>query len=445
MINKIAACSFMLFLAGLVAPQALGGPSVVIQPVSATGAHTIIGTDIFLPTGSQRVGFEFRVAGWGPQELKTAQARLSSAGFDNGFGPIAPASIACPSNNSAGNNFCAQTIGTGSKCANGCPAGATVGCHCDWAFQNILREDYVAFGFGHISAVDSSNPDARFGMTLNDFNNISDPGTSLYLGTFYLDVPADAQGTYNVGIIKPDTFLQDPATAPENNIVIKLHAGARVIIGPPFAPGSRYVAFEPEEPGEQTAVRVTLTSIYHPGPPVAAGEDRDFSALEGHVRWLGPPTIFPDAAPGSSFRAARLQCAPHFMDWGSLGTVQMYGDVVIPSSVYTIVQVSDACEANPNDPFCFGLAQTAHTGQWGDVAVPFARSDQATQPDVADIAAIIDAFRGLVTAAPKARTHLRGPVPNPSEAINFLDVDLAVDAARGMPYPYPVPIPTSCQ
>jgi hypothetical protein len=436
MINKFAFYSSTLFLAWLGASHAFADGSIVIQPVSATGTHTIIGTDIFLPSGPQRVGLEFRVAGWGPQELKTAQARVSAEGFDNGGAPLAPASVSCPSNNSAGHSFCAQTLGAGSKCQIGCPSGSSVGCHCDWGFQSTLREDYVAFGFGNISASDIATSSFRCGMTVNDSSNIPDPGVSLYLGTFYLDIPPGAGGSFDLGITEAETFLRD---AGDDVIPIGLQAGARIIIGPAVAPGSRYVAFQPEEPGVQTAVRIELTSIYHPGPPVAVGEDRDFSAREGEVRWLGPPATFSDAAPDSSFVAARLQCTPHFIDWGSIGTVQIYGDAIIPSSVYTVVQVPISCQANPNDPFCFGLSQTVHTGQWGDVAAPFARSDQAAQPDVTDIAVIIDSFRGLVGAAPKARTNLRGPAPDPSKRINFIDVKLAVDAVRGQAYPYPVP------
>ncbi len=435
MINKAAVYSSILFLGWLGASHAFGGAAVVIQPTSATGTHTIIGTDIFLPSGPRRVGFELRVAGWGPKELRTAQARINSAGLDNGGVPVGTTSVACSGNNSTGHSFCAQTLGAGSRCQLDCSNG----CQCDWAFQSTLREDYVAFGFSNISAVDSSTSNARFGMTLDDSSYIVDPGVSLYLGTFYLDVPAGADGIYDVGIMDDDTFFHGPEPIPGGYIPIELHSGARIIIGPPVAPGSRYVAFEPEEPGLQTAVRVVLTSVYHPGPPVSAGEDRDFGAVEGQVRWLGPPATFPDAAPGSSFLGARLQCTPHFADWGSMGTVQVYGHAIIPSSVYTIVQVPISCQDNPNDPFCFGLPQTVHTGQWGDVAAPFARSDQAAQPDVADIAVIIDSFRGLLSAAPKARTYLRDPIPDPSKAINFADVKLAVDAIRGQPYPYPVP------
>jgi len=116
--------------------------------------------------------------------------------------------------------------------------------------------------------------------------------------------------------------------------------------------------------------------------------------------------------------------------------------VIIPSSVYSIHQVPISCQNDPNNPSCFGPAQVVHTGQWGDAATPYARSDQPAQPDAADLAVMVDAFRELVGAASKSRTHLRGVVPDPATATNFLDVFFAVDAVRGMPFPHPVP--SSC-
>lgn len=406
----------------------------MLQPVSATGVHTIIGTDIFLASGPQSVGFEFRIAGWGPQELRTAQVRFDSSGFDNGFTPLTSANVSCPSNNSAGHNFCAQTLGAGSRCNVGCPGGSSVGCHCEWGFQSTMREDYVGFGFGNFSAADTSNSNFRCGLTISDFNFIPDPGVSLYLGTFYVDVPVGAQGVYELRLGESETFLTDPSGI---DIPIELFAGARVIIGDPIAPGSRYVAFEPGQLFDSSAVKVTLTSIYRPGPPVAAGEDRDFSALEGEVRWLGPPTNYPDNAPGSNSVASRLQCTPHYANWGALGTIQVYGDAIVPSSIYAFQQCSSGVD--PDNPACFGPIQKNHTGQWGDVTAPFARSDQAAQPDMTDIAVIVDAFRGIPGAAPKALTHLRGAVPDPATLINFADVQHAVYAVMGFAYPYPVP------
>lgn len=419
--------------------MAFAGTAIVLQPVSASGEHTIIGSDLFLPAGPQRVRLEVRIAGWGTRDLKTVQVKINTSGFDDGAPPITHAVVPCPSNNSAGHTFCAQNLEAGSRCSVGCPTGTTSNCQCESGFQNRNRTDFVGFGLDHIAAVDMSTVDYRFGMTTSPPDLVIDPGTSLYLGTMFLDVPADAQGIYSMAVAQDSTFFQDAQNSPDNNIPISLRGSARIIIGPPLFPGSRYAVFDAGEPGEQTAVRVTLTSLYHPGPPVAAGEDRDFSAQEGQVRWLGPPATFSDAAPDSTFVAAQLQCTPHFTDWGALGTIQMYGDAVIPSSIYTIRQVSISCQADPNDPLCLSPPHVTRTGQWGDAAFPFARSDQAAQPDAADLADIVDAFRGQVDAAPKALTQLRGAIPNPAADVNFLDVDLAVDAVMGRPFPYPVP------
>jgi hypothetical protein len=314
-------------------------------------------------------------------------------------------------------------------------------CRCESGFQDRNRTDFVGYGFDYVAAADISTANYRMGIATSPPDYVIDSGVLKYVGTMIISVPAGAQGTYTLGFNEAETFMQDEANPPGNDIPIALHMAARIIMDEPIPLGSRYALFDPDEPGEQTAVRVTLTSLYHPEPPLAPGEDRDFSALEGHVRWLGPPQRFPDNAPESSFLAAALQCTPYFANWEAMGVVRMYGDAIIPSSVYTIHQVPIACEDDPNDPSCFGPVQIAQTGQWGDAAPPFARSDQAAQPDLADLAEIADAFRGLFDSAPKSLTQLHGIVPNPLIKVDFLDVHLAIHAVRGKPYPYPVPPP----
>lgn len=425
----------LAFLIAVVGPV-YAGTAVVLQPVSASGAHTIIGSDVFLPAGGQRVKFEVRVAGWGDLMLKTVQVKLDTSGFDNGTSPLSHTVVTCPSYNSAGHSFCAQTFEAGSRCSVGCAPGSTVGCRCESGFQNQMRTDYVGFGLSQVSAVDISAPDYRFGLTTQPPDAVTDPGVALYLGTFFLTVPAGAQGIYVIGTDFDETFLQDDQSV---NIPLSLRTDCRIIIGDAVPPGSRYAVFAPEFPGEQTAVRVTLSSLYHPGPPVAAGEDRDFSDFEGQVRWLGPPTTYSDVALNSTFVAAPLQCTPHFRDWGAFESVQVYGDAIIPSSVYKIREVPVACADDPDNPACFGPTQIVHTGQWGDAAAPFARSDQAAQPDAADIAAIVDSFRKLSLGASKALTQLNGLIPHPDCDISYRDVDLAVDAVMGKPYPLPQP------
>ena len=434
--RKLGLCLFVLWAGDSEALPAFGVTSVVLQPVLATGQHTIIGSDIFLPAGGQRVKIEIRVSGW-VENLRIIQVNLNASGFDNGFSPISHSDVTCPSNNSAGHSFCAQTLEAGSKCARGCAPGATVGCFCESGFQNTVRPDYLGFGHNYFFAVDISNDNYRFGMTTDTGDFVPDEGAVSYFGTFYIDVPPGGQGTYVLKTapnLDAHTYMR--ATSSQD-IPIELLTPARIIIGTPQPPGIRYVAYQGRNPGEQTALRVELTSLYLPGPPVAPGEDRDFSALEDQVRWVGPPEQFPDTAPGSTIWAAPLQCTPHFADWGALGRFHIYGDVVMPSSTYTVMEIPIKCQVDPDDPACFGPTEVLHTGQWGDVTVPFARSDQPAQPDMVDVAETVDAFRHLVDAVPKSRAQLRNS--DPALDVNYLDVNLAVDAVRSMPYPLPFP------
>jgi len=429
-------------LAAAMTPAPLrAGTAVVIQPISASGQHAIIGTDIFLPSGPQRVRFEVRIAGWGVRELRTVQVQLDTSGFAGGAPPLDRTKIPCPSNNSTGHSFCGLQLETGSRCQTGCPPGSTSGCFCDWIFQNTGRSDYAGFGLLHISAVDLTQLDPRLGFTLQPFDYVEDLGASFYLGTFFVEVPAEAQGIYTIGIIhtvvESPTFMHDYSLS-DPIIPIELHAAARVIIGPPESPASRTILYRPAASGTQTAVRVRVNSLYHPGPPVAAGEDRDFGNAEGAVYWLGPPAYYPNSIPGSSFSAAFLQCTPYFADWDSVGAVHIYGDAIVPSSEYRFNEVSIDCE-EPTDPACFGPPQTLHTGQWGDVVEPFARSDRPAQPDALDIAELMDVYRGLADALLRPKAQLWGTPPDPARDINFIDIQLAVDAYRSTAYPFAVP------
>lgn len=416
------------------------GTAVVVQPTSSSGQHTIIGTDIFLPSGPQRVRFEVRIAGWGDELLKTVQVKLDTSGFSAGAPPLTRTMVACPSFNSAGHNFCATQLESGSRCAFGCSPGSTVGCFCDWIFQTTNRADYAGFGLLHVSAVDPAlNP--RLGFTLQPPDYVEDLGVSFYLGTFYVEVPAQAQGIYTIdvdhAVVESETFMQN-YDLEDANIPIALHAGARLIIGPPEVPASRTLRYRPQSAATPTAVRVRANSLYHPGPPVAEGEDRDFSAAQGAIYWLGAPAQVTDPASGAVQWTAPLQCNPHFSDWDALGEVYVYGAAVVPSSEYRFNEVPIDCE-EPTDPICFGPPQTLHTGQWGDVAMPFGRSDQPAQPDMADIAALISAWRGVPGALPGPFMQLNGTFPDALDDLSFLDIRLAVDAMRGQAYPYPVP------
>ena len=417
-------------------PFAWAGATVALQPVAASGTHTIIGSEVFMPSGGQRVVIELRLAGWAPQHLKTFQVRIDSSGYDNGSLPIAPAVQNCSGSDSTGHAQCAQAFQAGSRCSVSTPTGNL----CESGFQDRLRADWIAFGVSSFPAVDVSSFDYRYGNTTEPPEFIADPGASLYGGTLVLDVPLGATGSFVIGMIELETFMVDSTLPKAQNIPIDSFVPARITIGESLVPKNRYVAYSPGDTGHLTAVRVTLDSLYHPDLSAhSAVGSPDFSSFEGQVRWLGPPVDFPERGqPPSTFKGASLQCSPHFADWGSLGVVQIIGDAVLPSSRYALQQAPIECQNDLGNEQCFSPPVILQTARWGDVAEPFARLDLPVQPDVGDIAAIIDTFRG-VPASSKSRTQLRGNTVDAARDVNFIDVMHAADAVRGLPYPYPGP------
>lgn len=410
-------------------PQAFAGATVALQPVRASGAFSIIGEEIFLPSGGQRVFIEVRLAGWGPQHLKTWQVNIDSSGYRNDTSSIGPAVQSCTVNSQ-----CVQAFGSGSSCGVATPQGKI----CEAGFQDTTRPDWIGLD---IALVDISTLNYRFGATGLQINFVEDPGGSRYCGTLVLDVPAGAAGTFVVGMVRDETFMDDDTEPNVQTIPIDLFVPARMTIGKPLVPKNRYLAFTPGDPGHQTAVRVTLKSLYHPGPPASTMRTPpDFSPFEGQIRWLGPPADFPERGqPPIMFKGATLQCTPFFTDWGSLGMVHVIGDAILPSSEYVLRQAPIECRDDLGNELCFSPPVTLRTARWGDVAEPFARIDQPAQPDMGDLAAIVDTYRGLFDSLSKTRTQIRGNTVTAAHNVNFIDVTLDADAVRGFPYPYPGP------
>ena len=83
---------------------------------------------------------------------------------------------------------------------------------------------------------------------------------------------------------------------------------------------NRYISFSVPEGGPtwdaRTAIRVTFRSLHHPDPENDPEHPaRDFSSLEGQVRWVGPPQSFDENEyTDATFIASSLQCEPYNRD-----------------------------------------------------------------------------------------------------------------------------------
>ncbi len=203
---------------------------------------------------------------------------------------------------------------------------------------------------------------------------------------------------------------------------------------------SRYIAFTPTRAGCLSAIRVTLRSLYR--PDVTLVDQPDFSTFENEVRWVGPPSTFSENAAGdSTFNASQLQCEPFFGNWDSIEIVHVYGDAVLPNSLYEVQMVGSDC-VDTTDTTCHSSPLQIYTGQWCDVAPPYYTPFGSSQPDIADVLAIVSKWLGE-SEPRKAFAQLQPNVLNPGTNVGISDVLVAVDAWLGSPYPYPGP--TSCQ
>lgn len=153
--------------------------------------------------------------------------------------------------------------------------------------------------------------------------------------------------------------------------------------------------------------------------------------------WVdAPQDVLESPEPQTFFRHARLTCAPVYLDWGSLGTIQVSDDEIVPGGLYEIQAVHQPC--SPDVEGNFTTPQQVRTvARWADVIDPFNPPSTTTQPDFSDVAAIVDKFKNVLGAVTKARADMNPDVPD--QEIDFADISLAVDAFRGLPYPFDGP------
>mgnify|MGYP001610210421 FL=1 len=198
------------------------GAEFVLQPVGASGSNTIVGTEIRLTSGGQRVFLELKLKAFAPSVVKTYQATLNSAGYSSGaVGTITPALQSCPSANAAGNTACQTAFGDagtgGSKCLDVDPGPGTV-LQCEQAWINRTRTDWIFLGHDvAAAATDLSTLNYRWGAALFAPDATIDDGSTFYGGGLAVDVPANAVGTFTIGFT-PGTSIS--FMADENNFEI---------------------------------------------------------------------------------------------------------------------------------------------------------------------------------------------------------------------------------
>jgi len=226
------------------------------------------------------------------------------------------------------------------------------------------------------------------------------------------------------------------------------------VIVPPMAPSrepggidkSRFVSMvipgNPVPAGNNVAIRVTLTSLHHVDPPYTGGPSVPFTAFEGQVRWVGPPTQYDESSNDpATLYASLLQCSPYYREWNTLGVLHVTGSAIVPSSVYSVQTLGANCQGNESSCTNVSAALQLRTTRWGDIELPFNPPDATVQPDFTDVSGLLNKFKNAAGAPIKARALLAGNgqgVIAIAPDVDFSHISECVNALRGLPYPYSI-------
>lgn len=184
-------------------------PAAVLEwrPVSATGAHTIVGNEIVLQGGGQQVTLEVYISDWDPNldgdpELGAYQVTLDSSGYTSGSG-AALSPLTSP-NAAAGAFFVLRRCTVGQQ-----PSSAGANCTtnpgiCPGGEFCIDNQDFILTGHQPLTGIFTGTLDYEYGAAVQTLNGKVDGGLSYYAATLIVVVPAGAQGTYTLN------FLNDP-------------------------------------------------------------------------------------------------------------------------------------------------------------------------------------------------------------------------------------------
>ena len=218
-----------------------------------------------------------------------------------------------------------------------------------------------------------------------------------------------------------------------NDVDPQCPASSAPFIAPDLVATNRYLSFQPGNPGQATAIRVTFVGLPAPN-----------ESLVGTSMWVGPLQEFSEnsgvtapIAGSPNFKAATLQCEPFVTDWDALGAPYVYHDGIVPGGSYSVQEIDGTCLAGNVPAFSSSLIRTM--SRWGDVAAstvggvwpgPDGRVDIVT-----DVVAVIEKFSNRPGAPSKARADVEPAIPD--QRINISDVTRILDGFRNLPYPFP--------
>ena len=265
--------------------------------------------------------------------------------------------------------------------------------------------------------------------------DVTDPANAQYVGyfdTYPTNNARQFQGAWGVYPLLPSGVVL--VSDIDNGLFV---LDASVAIGEPCelvfsarpsAPvtvKNRYLSVEPSNAGKQTYLEIGISDL----PPA-------FDGLEGEVRYAGPPETI--MTPGGPVTRSSLQCDPHIMDWGAVGTVHLYGKEVMPGGAYTVRVVLGDCG---DGQAASAMAALSATTVWGDVV---GGTGGVSAPDgvtnFIDISSVVSCFTGSLASPGVVRCDLHPEVPD--LVVDFQDISAAVGAFSVGVYPFAGP--SSC-
>jgi len=225
-------------------------------------------------------------------------------------------------------------------------------------------------------------------------------------------------------------------------------------LAPPATPAgeagidkNRYISFVSANPGELTALRVTLTSL-----------PSEFSIYEGTHVWVSEPVeicensgqstpppggcgpAWVPGGPALTMWSANLQATQYCQDFGSVGLLHVTDCEIVPGATYTVQAIH--CDCDPGNAENYSDPLMINTSMWGDICNTYDgthwTAPNGTIDVTLDVTACLEKFKNAFGAPIKARANVDPNVPGWKVNIST-DVTQILDAFKGQPYPFAGP------
>ncbi len=208
------------------------------------------------------------------------------------------------------------------------------------------------------------------------------------------------------------------------------------------------------------AIRVTMVDLQNPVPAnspccpppnFGAFEDAtctgDPAGPHSCSRWVGPPFTYLEAQDLPSlgnYRASRLQCTPYYHEWWNepnVGTVNVIGAEILPSSTYVLKLYGSDCEGAEANCTNVSADVQMKTRRAGDIAPVFQDpAGSRTQPNAIDIVGAVNNFKKLSGAPKHIEAQVQPNLPDLNKDVDALDIGAIVNNLKASPaYPFSGP------